>query len=153
MPTVIVTGGAYDHGLDPIPSQMMPELWFRPNGPGVSETRMLAGVDRKATLNPNTGAFSVRLFSDPEGRIWYRPFMRWLLNPAESLPERWAWGYVEWPVRVWPDAGGPIGGLIETDAHVPAGHVYVGEDAGDPAIKARLQLNPVTGVLYERRVS
>lgn len=149
MPLVTITGNAWDHGQVPIPASRRPELLFRPNGSNVG-VGLLAGVESKAELNPATGYFTVQLFSDVSHRIRYTPVLRWLTNPEESDPEKWSYGYAEWPFEIIPDTGGDITGII--NEVVGIGLVYVGPDAPTTARRNQLQLDPVTWDLYERRV-
>jgi len=123
---VSVTGNAWSHAGSPIPAERRPELWFRPNRNNLSESALLAAVDVKATLDPGTGRFVAVLESAPA--VLYRPWMRWLVNPDERDPERWAFGYAEWPFEINPyPVGGPIDELARVDLSTIT--VYVGLDA------------------------
>lgn len=114
MATVTVTGNAWDHTGSPISAALHPELWFRPSQSNVAGNDLVAGVEAKATLNLTTGAFSVVLVSAPG--IKYTPFMRWLINPEENDPAKWAFGYAEWRFQIAPyPVGGPIGTLTDVD--------------------------------------
>lgn len=110
MAKVSVTGNAWDHTGNPLPATLQPELWFRPEGHDISGNALLAGVEAKATLNLNSGAFTVDLMAEPWLR--YRPHLRWLLNPNESSPEKWSYGWAtwDWTINPYPN-GGPIGNL------------------------------------------
>lgn len=117
MSIVTVTGNAWDHTGAPIPAALRPELWFRPARDDVSGSALLAGVEAKATLDLVTGGFTVQLVAEPWLR--YKPVLRWLINPSEVRPERWAFGYAEWDWSINPyPNGGPVGGLDGPDLSV-----------------------------------
>jgi hypothetical protein len=108
MPTI--SGDLWTHEGVPFPADLNPELWFRPERPGVTSGALLAGVEVQATVNWSNGRFTVDLVAYPG--IRYQPFMRWLVNPQETDPEKWAFGYAEWPFTIDPNNGGNIGTLI-----------------------------------------
>lgn len=129
---VIVTGNAWTHTGSPISANRQPELWFRPNRHALSGASLLVAVDAQANLDVASGGFSVSLEADPA--LMYRPWMRWLTNPGENDPERWAWGYAEWPFEFSPyPAGGPIGTLAHVDLSIYT--VYVGVDDPPPGFR------------------
>ena len=150
MPLVTITGYSRDHGLKSIPASAKPELWFRPNRGNSSANGLLLGVETKAEwVNIDTGQFTVDLFSDGSTDIWYTPVERWLCNPEEPKPEKWSYGYFEWPHRVYPDLGGSISDLIDIVPGV--GLVYVSDSAPDSSKRYQLQYNPKADWLYERK--
>ena len=107
MALVTVTGNVHDNGGAVIPASLIPELWFRPKEPTISPGGLLVGVEVKAQLNMISGAFTVTL----ESTATYVAFLRWVLNPSESVPERRAWGYARWGKEISPGLGGDIGTL------------------------------------------
>lgn len=148
MALVTITGTVKDHSNVVIHPDQQPELWFRPDGPRI-RAGLLAGVEVKANLTAGTGAFTVPLESDGD-EISYVPFLRWLVDPSQTDPEKRAFGYAEMP-RIWPDTGGPIGDLIR-----PAtGWVYCSPFAPvtDGTIRAEFQYNTTTTALYRRVIS
>lgn len=153
MPYVEVTGNVRDHMNVPIPAASEPELWFRPLGPQIlpASGAMFAGVEVKADLTPATGAFTATLFSDLTPTFRYRPFMRWLVNPGETDPERRAFGYIEWPIEITPDIGGDIGDLILDFFGVA--NVYAASDAPNPGVRSQIHYNTNTDDIYERVVT
>lgn len=123
MGVVTVTGNAWDHANSPIPAGRHPELWFRPNRAKLAGDALLTATDVRASLDAVSGAFSVQLESGPG--VLYRPWMRWLVNPGETDPERWAFGYEEWPFEINPyPFGGPISELVRVELSIYT--VYVG---------------------------
>lgn len=107
MAVVTVTGKLSDFSGVVIPAGAVPELWFMPERSMYAQSGLLAGVESQAVLDVVTGAFTVQLDNVSD----YVPVLRWVLNPSESLPERRAWGRVEWP-RMSPGLGGDIGHLL-----------------------------------------
>ncbi|WP_404475126.1 hypothetical protein [Microbacterium aerolatum] len=117
MATVQVTGNAWDHTGSPIPAELHPQLWFRPERHDVSGANLLAGVEAQATLDTATGAFNVDLVAEPW--IRYKSVLRWLLNPHEPNMQMWAWGYAEWSWTFNPyPGGGPISELGVPDLSI-----------------------------------
>jgi len=110
MSTVTVTGNAWTHAGAPVPSWRRPELWFRPKANALGSSGLLVGVEVKADLNASSGAFTVQLESDVG--LYYQPVLRWLTNPSEQDPSRWAWQYAEWDFLVVPGNGGNLSDLI-----------------------------------------
>ena len=110
MPTKTVTGNVRTHLGITMPEERQLELWFRPNADNVS-AGLAIGVDAKATLNTANGVFSASLEAAPW--ITYTPWVRWLENPEENDPEKWAFGYAEWnwSFNPYPN-GGPIDELV-----------------------------------------
>lgn len=142
MAVVTVTGNAWDHTGAPIPAALRPELWFRPARNDQSGNALLAGVEAEATLNPTTGAFTVQLVAEPWLR--YTPVLRWLINPSEPDPERWAYGYAEWSWTINPfPNGGPVGDLADVDLTVYS--VFVSLNAPPPGFKGWWLYSPATG--------
>lgn len=147
MALVTITGRVWDNGRVPIPAPQEPELWFRPDSARVSPG-LLAGVEVRASLNATTGVFIVQLES-VDDEITYIPFLRWLVNPAETDPDKRAFGYAEWP-RIYPDTGGDIGDLIRP----VTGWCYCSPlvPVSDGSIRAEFQYNTSTTSLYRRLV-
>lgn len=108
MPAKTVTGNVRTHLGLAMPAERQLELWFRPNGSNISDGGLAIGVDAKANLNLTTGDFNVSLETAPH--ILYTPWVRWLVDPGESDPEKWAWGYAEW---AWSFSPYPNGGPID----------------------------------------
>lgn len=107
MALVTVTGNAWDHSRDVIPADLHPRLFARPTADRIAGS-LLVGVESQATLNPTTGAFTVKL----ESGLDYRMVMDWLLPGQETEPpERRARTYAEWP-PFNSGSGGTIGSLF-----------------------------------------
>ena len=108
MALVPVRGNLTDHLGKLIPADLQPEVYFRPEKPGVVNGSALLGVEVKADLNTATGTFTANLQAAPH--LGYRLVARWLV--VSSL-ERWSWQYAEWPDLYYPY---PNGGVISAPA-------------------------------------
>lgn len=120
MAQVTVSGNLWDHTGAPIPAERRPELFFRPRQSSIVDSGLLAGVEARASLNASTGAFTVRLEAHPGLR--YDMYARWLVDPAERLPERWVFRSARWDVGVDPY---PIGGSMRDLVAQNAGHALM----------------------------
>lgn len=142
MAVVTVTGNAWDHTGSPIPANLHPQLWFRPERHDVAAGSLLAGVEAQATLNGATGAFTVQLVAEPW--IRYKPVLRWLLNPNEPNMQMWAWGYAEWSWAFNPyPAGGSISDLGGPD--LTAYSVFVSLDPPPAGYRGWWLYSPAQG--------
>ncbi len=142
---VPVTGRVSDHSSVAIAGRAA-RLFFRPTRANATAGGLRTGGEVQAELTDASGAFSVLLDNEAE----YRVVMDWLLDPDEEAPERRARGFEEWPFTVRPDTGGEISDLI--DLVLGNDLVYVAPDAVRYDLRVGLQLNPVTGDLFQRKV-
>ena len=153
MPFVTISGNVRDHAGIIIPANREAELYFVPVEPQIvsGSPAALAGVEVKADFTPTTGDFTVDLFSDltPKFRYWME--LRWLVNPADTAPERRAYGHARWPDPIYPDTGGSIGNLIDPLQTFP--YVYVDSSAPNAGVRNQLHFNTNTDDLYERVVT
>lgn len=111
MAKVTVTGNAWDHSREVIPSELRPRLWARPVADQIAGS-LLVGVSSRASLNLTTGAFAIELESGLDYTMW----MDWLMPGQESEPpgDR-AMGRAEWPVFN-SASGGSISALFPAKA-------------------------------------
>lgn len=152
MPMVTITGNVRDHGLVVLPTNLEQRLWFKPNEGHVVGSYALDGQRAYAELS-SSGAFTAEVWSEP-GRpdFWYTLCTDWLTPGQETEPtEERARGFFEWPQRIFPDSGGPIGDLIDPTIVIP-GWVWCSPTAPDSGVRNQLQFNMTTKLLYERVV-
>lgn len=111
---VPIFSNAWQNTGQPLPASIRPQLWYRPVRASLDESTLLAGVEVQATIDMSTGAAVAQVVASPGLR--YRPLLRWLTNPLEPKPERWAWGEAEWGFTVdpWPN-GGRLEDLVGAD--------------------------------------
>ena len=142
MALVAVTGNVHDNGGVTIPAELSPELWFRPKEASISTGGLLVGVEVQAALNLSTGAFTVTL----DNSITYVAFLRWLLNPSETLPERRSCVYARWDHEISPGLGGSIENLLPEEFR-PEGAYYFGalSDPPPPGFRGWWEVQPEPG--------
>ncbi|MGX9349160.1 hypothetical protein [Microbacterium sp. KNMS] len=155
MPLVTITGNLRDHGLKVMPAQFQQRLWFKPNEGHIRSSYAMDGDRVYATLAAD-GSFSVDVWSEPSTPdLWYTLCTDWLPPGQELEPtEERARGYFEWPVKIFPDVGGPIGDLVDIIQGI--GLVYVSTDVHEgmsPVPRYQLAYNPSTTWLYLREIT
>jgi len=152
MPMVTITGRLTDHGVAVMPPQYQQRVWFKPNTGHIRSSYAMDGSEVPATLNAD-GTFSATVYSDPsDPDVWYTLCTDWL-PPGQGLeaPENRARGYFEWPVRIYPDIGGPISDLVEIVNGI--GMVYYASDAPRRGVRMQLHFNTSTDDLYAREIT
>lgn len=153
MPIVTVNGALWRHDATPFPDDVKPRLRFRPNASQYTSHEawgMIAGTEvDPVKWYPLSGRFVAELYSDgTERKVSYTPVVSWLVSPGDD--EREARGYTEFP-RFFPDAGGNIADLWLNQSPGLAMWL-VSDDAPLADQPYQMQLDPVTGNVYERRV-
>ena len=108
MALVTVTGNAWQGDRKPIPSDLGPELVFRPICSTIAGGLFTANEVVAEWTGESPGEFSVRLESQPE--LLYVPVLRWRVPDPREVFENWARKYEEWD-PIFPGNGGPIGQL------------------------------------------
>jgi len=152
MPAVIVSGNLRDHGLANFPPGLKPRLFFKPNKGHITGSYAMDGDRIYADLQPD-GSFTVQLYSEPSNPdVWYTLCLDWLPPGRENEPtkER-SRGWFEWPQRIYPDTGGPLGDLIDLINGV--GMVYYAADAPRKGVRMQLHFNTSTDDLYAREIT
>lgn len=105
----------------------------------------------RCDFNRSTGAFSAEVWSTLQPDLWYTLRTDWLLPGQETEPsEERARGYCEWGQRIYPDAGGNVGDLV--DQFFGIGLVYAWYDAPRRDKFNQLHLNTTSQWLYQREV-
>lgn len=153
MPLVTITGNLRDHGIIALPTQFEQRLWFKPNKGHLVSGYALDGARVFADLTPQAG-FSAGVWSEPnDPDFWYTLCTDWLIPGQETEPtEERARGFFEWPQRIYPDAGGPIGDLIGRGPG-GGGLVAAGPTLPDASVRwAQFQWDTDSGWVFERKV-
>jgi hypothetical protein len=156
MPLVTLEGNVRDHGLEPLPADLYQRVWLRPNrerivpGAGALDGQRVYAKD----YDPETGAFSIDVWSTLDESLWYTLGSDWLrpgwsADPLNDPSDERMRGYCEWHQdRIFPDAGGPIGDLVKNPPVF--GLVWSSPTAPDAGVRTQMQFNTTTKLLYER---
>lgn len=118
MAKVTITGTVGDHSRKPAGAEQ--ELMLVPRKSQIVASILQAGVESVTKVEPS-GAFSIEV----EGNTWYRPVLRWLVDPSQISmpPEMRALEYAEWP-EIYSGDGGTIGTLPQNPIQI--GGVWYG---------------------------
>lgn len=153
MPLVTITAQPSDHGIKVMPAALQQRFWLVPNEGHLLGNRALDNQPVLADFTPGGTTLTAQVWSEPGNpRLWYTLRTDWL-RPGQELrpPPELSQGYYEWPVRIFPDTGGPIGDLIDPNI-ATTGLVWCSPTAPDSSVRAQLQFNMTTKLLYERQV-